>query len=792
VNLGVLLDAIRTGRWREPIEEIRSVFHSNNCNRKTIDRYKQRLPAILFSGTFKRRTNDALTKHSGFICADLDSLGPKLPHVLGDLKFSPHLFAVFRSPSGDGLKAIFRVPADAARHDDSFRAVERHVFDLTGLQIDGSGKDLARLCFVSADPNIEINENATEIEPLPPESKEIFSADTVVKLAQRQQIAVELLGPINWQCETHGFLGCPGKHLHTTSDGEQDCEIHLDGAPNVHCFHDHCAGMLAGINHQLQSEIGKAERACVAGDQTSQGEPVQLTSYLPPPLTLLPQVLQEYVNAAAEALNVDESLILLPGLSSLGAAIGNSRSILLKRGFVQPSNIWSGILARSGARKSPALEAGCLGVMEHERSLTQHNKTAREYYEEELANWQTEKPKYRGLKPELPPTLTCVMDDLTMEVLADVLIANPRGVLIRKDELAHFLGSFDQYKSHAKGSDVSRWLSLHTGVFIAVDRRSDNRHHRIWQPRVCITGGIQPKVLRRALTEDFFERGLPARFLFAYPPFRQDKWSEATIPDDLRAAVLRIFSEIWLLQHEKDDRGNPRPVLLKLDPDAKAIFVEFYDECGAAALGADERGEAAYCKLTAYGARLALVGQLARKPEAKVVTGDTMRAACDLARWCGNEAMRIYAELAETRDEREQRELIEFIQRRGGAVSEREVMQSFNRLKNDKAETRRELTALVKAGIGKWELVNHGGGRGRPTRKFQLLSFSTSTQFSISQGKTEKSVDVDPGNSQKTTPAKEPRIEPVSGKEPVSKLPDVSSEVDAFVLQEAATEKLRL
>src|SRR5438093_4047392 len=151
--------------------------------------------------------------------------------------------------------------------------------------------------------------------------------------------------------------------------------------------------------------------------------------------------------------------------------------------------------------------------MAHERGLMKQNRQAYEQYENELEEWESKKPRARGLKPDSPAILTCVMDDLTIEALADVLISNPRGVLTRKDELAHLFGSFDQYKSHAKGSDISRWLSLHTGVFLAVDRRTDNRHYRIWQPRVCITGGIQPKVLRRALTEDFFERGLPARFL---------------------------------------------------------------------------------------------------------------------------------------------------------------------------------------------------------------------------------------------------------------------------------------
>ena len=246
---------------------------------------------------------------------------------------------------------------------------------------------------------------------------------------------------------------------------------------------------------------------------------------------------------------------------------------------------------------------------------------------------------------------------------------------------------------------------------------------------MCYYRRHSAQVLRRVLTEDFFERGLPARFLFAYPPMRQDKWSEAEVSDALRARVLELFGELWLLQPESDDHGQPRPKLLRLDSDAQAEYVRYYNECGASAVQADEHEEAAWPKFSGYAARLALVGQLARDPDAETVTGETMRAACDLARWSGNEAVRIYASLAETQEQREQRELVEFIQWRGGAVYERDVMQSFTRLKNNKPGTERELTALVKAGLGKWEPVDHGGGPGRPTRKFQLLRSSTSTQF---------------------------------------------------------------
>ena len=477
--------------------------------------------------------------------------------------------------------------------------------------------------------------------------------------------------------------------------------------------------------------------------------------YIPPPLTLLPSQLQEYVIAAAESLNIDVAFILLPMLSSLGVAIGNSHSIKLKPGFVQPPVIWSGIIGRSGARKSPALQAGCSGVIEQEQELMGQNKRVREKYENELAGWQSKQPKARGLKPEQPGVLTCVADDLTIEALSDLLVANPRGVLIHKDELSHWLASFDQYKSHAKGSDVSRWLSLHTGAFLAVDRRSENRHHRIWRPRVCITGGIQPKVMRRALTEDFFERGLPARFLFAYPPFQQDRWSEATVGDDLRKATLDLFEELWLLQPEHDENGHPKPSLLRLDNEAKTVFIRFYDECGAAAVEAGEHEEAAWSKLTGYAARLALVGQLARNPQAEVVTGDVMQAACELARWFGNEAVRIYSELAETQEQREQREFWEFIERRGGTVTVRDVITYYRPLRNQREKAERELNALVKAGRGKWEEIRPGG-RGRPTRVFRLLLASASAQIVSTRGKTPNCADADTMKDRENAAVHEP------------------------------------
>jgi hypothetical protein len=319
------------------------------------------------------------------------------------------------------------------------------------------------------------------------------------------------------------------------------------------------------------------------------------------------------------------------------------------------------------------------------------------------------------------------MDDMTFEAFGDALHGNPHGVLVKKDELSHWIASFDQYRAGKGGADVSRWLSLHTGVFFGLDRRTDKRRFRIYNPRVCITGGIQPGVLRRVLTPDFFERGLPARFLFAAPPTRQDKWTEATIPEKVKAALSVLFGQLWLLQPDRDS-DIQRPALLNLDADAKDQYVAYYNATGAAALEGDEREEAAWSKLSGYAARLALVGQLARGPDSKTVTGSVMAAACDLARWCGHEAIRIYATFSETREQREQRKLGEFIESRGGSVTVREVMTYYRPLKNQKEEVERTLSALVQIGLGEWVQQGTGPTGGRPTRKFRSLQVSASAQ----------------------------------------------------------------
>src|SRR5262245_53042785 len=87
VSADKILEAIRTGgkQLRVRVESIRAVMFSANGDLKGAKQeageLKKRLPAILWSGKFALRKNDALIQHSGLLCADLDGLNGQLPAV---------------------------------------------------------------------------------------------------------------------------------------------------------------------------------------------------------------------------------------------------------------------------------------------------------------------------------------------------------------------------------------------------------------------------------------------------------------------------------------------------------------------------------------------------------------------------------------------------------------------------------------------------------------------------------------------------------------------------------------
>ena len=149
-----VLDRIKDGSSKDLVLRIRK--ETDKANRNEL---KKELPAVCFSGLFNKRSDASIQEHSGFICLDFDGYGTKkeMKDERDRLSKDRYVYSVFTSPSGNGLKALVRIPQDADNHTNYFNALEKH---FNSEHFDTTCKNISRVCYESYDPLIFINEDS--------------------------------------------------------------------------------------------------------------------------------------------------------------------------------------------------------------------------------------------------------------------------------------------------------------------------------------------------------------------------------------------------------------------------------------------------------------------------------------------------------------------------------------------------------------------------------------------------------------------------------------------------------
>ncbi len=270
---------VKRGRYKGAIDCIRERYKKvlaetgdSDKDTKAVTQMKAALPAALISGTFKTRRADGLIQHSGRACIDLDKISDRLVEIQASLLTSPYLEAVFLSPTATGLKATFRVPpADKETHKANYTALDAYVRELCGLEkweVDQKCKDVARLCYVSHDPDLFYNPDAAEFpgatESDAPKSEQGESDPGATPAGDKQKIVAEMFDVIRWLSDKKALVECPGKHRHTNTPGaDTDCTVFLDKTANVYCHHNSCANEVEGSTLLLRKRI---EGAAVVPD----------------------------------------------------------------------------------------------------------------------------------------------------------------------------------------------------------------------------------------------------------------------------------------------------------------------------------------------------------------------------------------------------------------------------------------------------------------------------------------------------------------------------------------------
>ena len=320
------------------------------------------------------------------------------------------------------------------------------------------------------------------------------------------------------------------------------------------------------------------------------------------PVDVLPPAWQPWLERAARGAGVMPDHVAMPLLAVAAGLVGAARRIRASRSWSEPICLWTSTIGFSGTGKTPGLEVVRRALSRIERSRSDSVEAQRAAHEKKAAaakaalkSWKREveaaikagmpppdQPREAGVPPPFVAPRFYV-SDATIERLAVLIEARPRGMLMIGDELAGLFANMGRYSSG--GSDREFWLEAWNGGHYSVERLGRapvSLPHLL----VSMTGGFQPDKLARSF--DRADDGMYARHLFGWPaePEYKPLADDADEVDpDLQEALMRLID----LPAGEGTEIEPR--YIPLDPAAREAFEAFrlYIHTGRKALDGRER-----------------------------------------------------------------------------------------------------------------------------------------------------------------------------------------------------------
>jgi hypothetical protein len=394
------------------------------------------------------------------------------------------------------------------------------------------------------------------------------------------------------------------------------------------------------LNEQEDNDILKGETQTLLNWVS---ESIEINSLIPSLSSPFTQV--------AKAFNIPEVVLvaaLLPIAASL-LRVGIKIEIAAATEFYPPPIIWTGIIAESGATKSPIFKilTKPLKVLQAE---------AEEIYREKMKEYELELKKEQEPKLDKPIPRNYFFQDFTTEGLALSLEGTTHGTAIAVDELAEMLAGFNQYKG-GKGNDRQKWLTIYDSGGMKVDRSSGKRMFLTHTP-VSILGTIQPDVLKQQMGDLYTVDGLWQRFLWVNLPV-----TRLPAPGD---GVTCNISELLLGIYRRLE--NLPAIAYSISKEARKLWKDWHDWCETQKLAeAHPSIRTLYPKARERAARIALVFHVVEavakgQMPGQEISATTLSAAIQFTQWTIKQTRLLYADLGIT-EHQDSAKITRFVER---------------------------------------------------------------------------------------------------------------------------------
>lgn len=367
------------------------------------------------------------------------------------------------------------------------------------------------------------------------------------------------------------------------------------------------------------------------------------------PISTLPPVLRDYIQAASDYGQVPPEMCILPLLSVLSLCVtGKAR---VKHHYIDFENeltLYTLTVAASSARKSPALKLFDKPLYDYQIKYNQQHElertqraTERQYYENKRKaalsgknSDLTAAQRYDEQLLELPPipSLSLTVTDVTPESLG-VAMSEHGGKMGILDSEGGVLRTIGGLYTHGQ-SNIDLFLKSYDGEPCEI-WRVGRGNITIARPLLSIGLLTQPKRFHEFISNgDFDGSGFLNRFLFAFPkaPERYKDTAPA-IPEPIQAAYNNLIFR--LLSLPESDKA------IEHDKESKILFHDLHEylqdskQSGGIFEFLPQYAE----KQLSNALKIAAILHLCTSSADTPITGAEANAAVQLAMWLYNQAL---------------------------------------------------------------------------------------------------------------------------------------------------------
>jgi len=593
----------------------------------------KKLDYVTFSGEFKNRSVAGLIKHSGLFCIDLDDLEDTeaIKRKVIDL-LPPSL--MFVSPSGNGLKLVYKISISEAEHLKYYHAFEVFCNEQLNLAIDDKCKDVPRACFLCYDNEAYFNDNSEVLDKsfidtfyIPVQK----STPTESKVETDVQIIMEKLK--KWVDKKGSFeSGNRNGYISKLAYAYNRYGIPLTDAENDLLAYAQDDFTDIEIKAILESSYKNTAYHNISEFKVEKPVSIKEKKKAPTPLLPIggfPEYLQGLINEYVDVYNVPRDYIAASVLFSTAFAIGNR--IELNDKYDNIPLLWMNIIGNVSSGKTEPLKM-CLSYFnKKDKESFNEFKIRSSLYEAEM-----EKPKKeRDNSLQAPSYFQYIISDYTPEAIPNIHSINNRGLCIYRDELKGWLDDFGRYN---KSGEQSTMLSTFYRQPMQINRASKVPVY-IDQPCMYVAGGMQPELLGDLAKDNRAENGFLSRLLNVFPDVDvKQPYSKARLSAETFANYHKYLGGLDTI---------PETINITLSRDAEIMYSDWYNK-NAERSNNSPTGylKGVYGKLDVYALRFAItvhgMNLICNQNDSLEIDGATMKTAIDITEYFRATALKVY------------------------------------------------------------------------------------------------------------------------------------------------------